>query len=902
MVKFQDVKGLTDSQVKASLQKHGDNSLPEIETEGFFDKLKENFEDPLIKILMVALIVTGALAALGFADWLEAVGIAVAVLLATMVATYSEYKNETSFRALQEQASQVENNVFRNGNINKILVSEIVVGDYILLQPGDKIPADGKLIHGDILVDQSTLNGEQEPVSKTVAPSNYSPPDPSSLDDEHLVFRGAVVDDGEAVLIAEQIGTKTVFGKLHLAIKEGGERESPLQTKLSNLADNISTFGYVGATSIAISFLFKQFVIDQQYSMDKITSYLSLANWQIVAHDVVTAIILAVIVIVVAVPEGLPMMIAIVLSLNMRKLLKAEVLVRKLMGIETAGSLDILFVDKTGTLTRGVFEAQMFITGDGKSYKSFDQLTKGLQDVVSFTIRESASSFLDRDGKIVGGNSSDRALLSYLSSQSLVSKSDAVNEQEIGFNSQRKFSATQLKINTPLSFADGKTITLVKGTPDLVLPACNNFYNDQGKKVKLTSTDKIFEEIDIVSKRGIRVIAIATSDNRLDMEHKDLPSQLSLVGVLGIRDDIRKESKGAIEEATAAGIQVVMITGDRKETAVAVATELGLLKNNKTALTSSQLESMTDSQIQKEIKKIGLIARALPTDKSRLVNLCKELNLVVGMTGDGVNDSAALKNADVGFAMGSGSEVAKEASDIVILDDNFSSITQAVLYGRTIFKSIRKFIVFQSTVNAASMTIVFLGPFLGFDFPLTLIQLLWVNLVMDTLAAMAFGGEPALRRYMNEKPIKRDDHIITPHMWSAILINGLFIAFLCIVALLYPPVRTLFVRNGTPSEPVFLTAFFAFFIFLTNFNAFNARTPNINIFDNITGNIGFVLVVALIFAVQITFTYVGGSFLRTEGLTIHEWFLIIGASMLIIPFDTARKILMNMLIGDGSSK
>jgi len=286
----------------------------------------------------------------------------------------------------------------------------------------------------------------------------------------------------------------------------------------------------------------------------------------------------------------------------------------------------------------------------------------------------------------------------------------------------------------------------------------------------------------------------------------------------------------------------------------------------------------------------GVIARALPTDKSRLVRVCQSQNKVIGMTGDGVNDAAALKKADVGFAMGSGSEVAKEASDIVILDDNFESITNAILYGRTIFKSIRKFIVFQSTVNAASMCIVFFGPFLGFDFPLTLIQLLWVNLVMDTLAALAFGGEPALRRYMLEKPIKRDQAIISPNMWTAILINGIFIATLCICALLnYFEVRSFFVRNGKPSEEVFLTAFFAFFIFLTNFNAFNARTPSFNLFEHVTANRGFVGVVILIFVVQVVFTYLGGNILRTVGLTRNEWATVIAASSVILPFDLLRK-------------
>jgi calcium-translocating P-type ATPase len=893
MVKFQDIKGLSDKEAEASRKEFGDNSLPPIAIESFFDKLKENFEDPIIHILLIALVFTGALAFLGYADWLEAVGIAVAVFIASVVSTFSEYKNESSFRALQEQASRVKNNVFRNSSVNKIFATEIVKGDYVLLQAGDKIPADGKLIFGELSVNQAALTGEPDPVRKYVPAPKYVPKDPSDFLDEYLCFRGSVVDDGEGVLLVDTVGINTFYGKLHDAMREGEERESPLKVKLSDLADNISTFGYIGASSIAVSFLFKQFVLDQGYSMERIMSYLSLANWQVALHDVVTAVILAVIVIVVAVPEGLPMMIAIVLSLNMRKLLNSKVLVRKLMGIETAGSIDILFVDKTGTLTKGVFEPQLFIIGDGTGYKTFDLLPQGLRDVLSFALRESTSAVISKDGKPVGGNASDRALLGYLKPELLAAKANAEVQKEILFTSQRKFSATQLKLgkNIP-GFESATSITLVKGAPDLLLPNCTQYYSDQGKPEKLSNSNAVVEKINEVSKKGVRVIAIATSSAPLGDQ---LPKSLTLVGIIGIMDEIRTESKSALDLARRAGIQIVMITGDRKETAVSVAEDLNLLKN-KTVLTSTQLASLSDEQLKDQIRSIGVIARALPTDKSRLVKVCQELNLVVGMTGDGVNDSAALMNADVGFAMGSGSEVAKEASDIVILDDNFNSITQAVLYGRTIFKSIRKFIVFQSTVNCASMTIVFLGPFLGFDFPLTLIQLLWVNLVMDTLAALAFGGEPALLRYMDEKPIPRDEHIITKNMWSSIIINGLFIAFLCIAALLYQPLRLFFVRDGIPSEKVFLTAFFCFFIFLTNFNAFNARTPKINIFDHITGNVGFVGVVALIFGVQILFTYLGGNFLRTEGLTPNEWMLVIGASALIIPFDMVRKTVMKSFL------
>eukprot|EP01117_Protostelium_nocturnum_P018741 TRINITY_DN78_c1_g1_i2.p1 TRINITY_DN78_c1_g1~~TRINITY_DN78_c1_g1_i2.p1 ORF type:complete len:797 (+),score=308.60 TRINITY_DN78_c1_g1_i2:975-3365(+) len=776
--------------------------------------------------------------------------------------------------------------------------------DQIFLQAGDKIPADGELSHGDLHVNQVTLTGERDSVQKKVPSLGFVPEDKSNFFDENLCFRGTVIDDGEAILKVHSIGSKTFYGQLHDELKDVEDRESPLQGKLSDLADGVANFAYVGASLIAVSFMFKQIVLDNNYELSKILEYLTYSNWQVALHDIVTSVILAIIVIVVAVPEGLPMMIAIVLSLNMRKLLKAKVLVRKLLGIETAGSLNILFVDKTGTLTKGVFTPTSFISGAPHNFQSFLEIPSVLRSVLAFSIRESTSAFIGEQGP-VGGNASDRALLQFLASHSptpvtneyLREDTECHTKNEILFNSERKFSSIQLTLskdypNYLKSITKNNTITIVKGAPDIILNHCATFLNGDGKVERNLNVEALNNRLNEESKKGIRVIAIAVTESEIK-EDQSIPSALTLVGVMGIEDEIRRESGPAIETAKRAGIQVVMITGDRKETATAVASQLGLLSDGKTVITSQQLQSLSEEKLQEMVSTIGVISRALPTDKSRLVRACQKLGLVVGMTGDGVNDSAALQQADVGFAMGSGSEVAKEASDIVIMDDNFESITRAVLFGRTVFKSIRKFIVFQSTVNCASLLIVFLGPFFGFDFPLTLIQLLWVNLVMDTLAAMAFGGEPALERYMTEeKPIKRDEAIISVQMWSSILINGFFIAVMCVIALLWPPVRELFVRNGKPDEAVFLTAFFAFFIFLTNFNAFNARTHKINIFDHIFGNSGFVWVVLIIFVVQITFTYVGGNVLRTVGLTFHEWITVIAASSVIIPFDLGRKLLL----------
>jgi calcium-translocating P-type ATPase len=909
--------GLTDAEVEASRKEHGSNGLPPPETETFWDKLMENFDDPLIKILLVALVITVGLAVAGYAEWFEGVGIAVAVFLATFVATYSEYKNESSFQQLQEEASRVQNRVFRNGDLIQVTVGDIVVGDHILLQPGDKVPVDGRLLEGHLWVVQQALTGEPLPMNKMAAPKGYQPEE-ADFSDRYLVFRESIVNDGEAILVAESVGTETKYGKMAEELAENEERESPLQVKLTRLADNISTIGYAGAILIAFSFMFKQIVMDQGYDLPRIIDYLK--NWQLALKDSVTALILSIIIIVVAVPEGLPMMIAIVLSLNMRKLLKAKVLVRKLLGIETAGSLNVLFVDKTGTLTKGVLDARQFVSGTMEQYHNVADIPAPLKSILEFSVHFSTASHITNDGDLVGGNATDRAFLGFVGKTAqTVLKDNIHREKEILFSSARKFSASTLRVDAqtaagffPFHGYKGKgdmTVTLIKGAPEMIIPKCRSVYSSAGAPVNFENAQDMEAEVTNLSCRGIRVVALATSGTVMDEMDPTLPNDMTLIGVIGILDEVRPQSKDALALVREAGVQVIMITGDREETAVAIASELNMLPefavappttsskkaaklmgtSNNAVINSTDLRKMKDEEVLAILPDLRVVARAYPTDKSRLVKLAQKMNMVVGMTGDGVNDASALKKADVGFAMGSGTEVAKEASDIVIMDDNFFSIAMAILYGRTIFKSIRKFIVFQSTINAASTLIVFLGPFLGFDFPLTLIQLLWVNLVMDTLAALAFGGEPALDRYMQEKPIRRDESIISPEMWSSILINGIFVAIMSLKFLMTPDIAALFVRNGKPADDVFLTAFFSFFIFINVINALNVRTPKLNLLDHITANTGFVGVLVLIFIVQITFSYVGGRILRTVPLLPNEWLLVVGFAFAIIPFDLLRK-------------
>ena len=445
----------------------------------------------------------------------------------------------------------------------------------------------------------------------------------------------------------------------------------------------------------------------------------------------------------------------------------------------------------------------------------------------------------------------------------------------------------------------------MKGAPEKIISRCKYYFDEEGNKQEFTNGQAIEDKINELAGRAIRVLGLAVADEALGED--SLPEgNWTLIGILGIRDEVRPESVTAIAEVHQAGVQVVMITGDRKDTAVAIAKEANLLTSDTdVVLTSDELQKMSDDEIKKVLPDIRVIARALPTDKSRLVRIAQEMELVVGMTGDGVNDSPALKKADVGFAMGGGTEVAKEASDIVILDDNFNSIDKAILYGRTIFNSIRKFIVFQLTINVAAVLISFVCPLFGINEPLTVIQILWVNLVMDTLAALAFGGEPALKRFMKEKPKKRSESIVSKKMWSSIITGSLWMFILGFLMLTFSPLQSIFVEGlegvGTFNPADFSsgdrylelgTAYFAFFIFSAVFNAFNARTDKANLFENIGGNKGFLKVLGIIAVVQIAMTYLGGAVLRCHGLDFVEWLVVLVMAASIIPVDLIRKAIM----------
>lgn len=881
--------GLNNLGVEKSRTQHGSNKLTQKESESFWQKYIGNFkEDPIMKILLLALIINVVFVFFGKSQWYESFGIALAVLLASFVGTWSEFSNESAFQKLQEEASRILCKVYRNGVVNEIVIDDIVVGDYIILQTGDMVPADCIIIEGSLKVDQSTLNGESKAANKIVMPENKVQDEVAAtteLFSEYHLFRGTVVVSGEAIVVAQKVGDNSIYGKLAQELNTE-ERDSPLKVKLSMLADGISKFGYIGSFLIAVAFMFKRIVIDNGMDTTRVLNYMKDISNPI--NDLVNAVILAVIIIVMAVPEGLPMMVAMVLSQNMKKMLKDNVLVRKLVGIETAGSLNILFSDKTGTITKGQLEVIEFITGEGKSINKYDDIEDELKKLLNLSLIHNSNAIVadcDNSGvfSIIGGNATERAVLGFINHN--VEENYIVERvEELQFSSENKYSATQVK--------GDYNLTLIKGAPEKILNKCKYYYDEKGQKkilLKLNELDHIMTQM---AERSIRILAVAISEEPLgdNNEFKDL----TLVGLIGIRDDVRTEAVLAISEVEKAGVQVVMVTGDRKETAVAIAREAGLIKSSEDLIyTSEELNRLSDEELKKKLPHIKVIARALPMDKSRLVRVAQELNLVVGMTGDGVNDAPALKNADVGFAMGSGTEVAKEAGDIVILDDNFNSIAKAVLYGRTIFNSIRKFIMFQLSINVSAVAISLIGPFIGIDKPLSITQILWVNLVMDTLAALAFGGEPALIKYMREKPKRRDESLISNSMWITILTSGIYVAAASIFILKSDYIASFFRGSGKGIEsPYLLTGYFAFFIIVSVFNGFGIRSESVNIFDNISKNPGFLRIMGLVLAIQIVMTYLGGEILRTKGLIMQEWLVVLIAAVIIIPINMLRKLIV----------
>ena len=879
--------GLTETEVARSRAEHGDNSLTRGKRKSFFRQFVSNLGDPVIKILIGALILN-VLFTFRDADWLETVGIALSVLLATLISTASEYGSAAAFERLDAECGRQRCRVRRGGTVSEIDIREVVVGDVVLVGAGEQIAADGYLICGAIACDQSAMTGESREVYKT--PRREGQGEDTTPSSTYFCLRGCSVLSGEGEIEVASVGDKTFLGGISREIQTE-TRESPLKIRLGKLAKQISVVGYVAAALVALVYLFNTFFVDSAFDADVIRY--KLTSFDFLFAHLFHALTLGLTVIVVAVPEGLPMMIAVVLSSNIKRMVRDNVLVRKPVGLESAGSMNILFTDKTGTLTEGKLSVGQIFLGDGSEIGGVEALsgTAWHSDFLLSAVGNTTSTAGYSSGKYtaVGGNSTDRAILDFV-----IRREKRLPEPEmirnLPFDSEKKLSAALLR-------QGGRRRLFVKGAPERLMPYVRSYLDKNGERHGF-SPEKFGRLCSTLTASGKRVLMIAESESDyMDarFERGEL-GDLRLICLITLEDKIRREAARSVASLRGAGIHVVMITGDNKDTARYIASKCGIIGGDAdVVLSGGELSHLSDSQLKELLPRLAVVARALPADKSRLVRISQELELVVGMTGDGVNDAPALKRADVGFAMGSGTQVAKEAGDVIILDNDLASIVKSVLYGRNIFKSIRKFITLQLMMNFCAVGVSMICPFLGYEAPVTVVQMLWINIIMDTLGGLAFAGEPALASCMQEKPKRRDQPILNGYMIYQIAFGGGFTVALCIAFLKIPEIASRFRLSG--DNIYLLTAFFALFIFASVFNCFCARTDRIKLLANITKNRAFIGIMAAVLIIQIVFVYLGGAVLRTAPLTAAELGMTLLLSLLVFPADLLRKLIWRAIFG-----
>lgn len=845
--------GLTDEEVIKSRNKYGSNEIKKTNNNSFLKLLLESLGDPMIKILLIVLGIKVVFLFAEF-DWFETLGILIAIFIASLISTVSEYGSNKAFQKLLENNNKKMVKVKRNGKICLVSINDIVVSDIVYLSNGDYIPADGEIVDGSILIDESSINGESRETYK----------DSKLSGDKKKVYKGTIVTGGECIVKISSVGVNTLFGKIAKEVQEKSS-DSPLRIRLKHLAGIISKIGYVGAFLVFFSYLFSSVVIANNFNLNLIIKCVS--NIPLMIDYIIYALTLAVTIIIVSVPEGLPMMVALVLSTNMKKMIKKNILVKKMVGIETAGSLNILLTDKTGTLTNGKLSVYGIVNYQDKLFNNDVELYKypKYYNIVGNSIVLNNDAIVS-DNKIINGNSTDKALISFMS---YISDEKIIKKE--AFDSNKKYSLVETN-----------NYIYYKGAPEVLIPKCKYYLNNDIEDSHI-DFDYLNKNIAKYMHKGYRVISLCYKNKS--------NNNIVYVGSVLLKDEIRKDAKDGIELIRSSGVKMIVVTGDSLDTALFISKELNLLSADDIYLTSSDLSLMSDDEIKSKINKIKVVARAKPHDKSRLVKIIKEMNLVVGMTGDGINDAAALKKCDVGFAMGSGTDVAKEASDIVILDDNINSISMAILFGRTIFKNIRKFIIFQLTMNICAMSLSIIGPFIGISTPVTVMQMLWINMIMDTLAGLAFAYEEPLLSYMNEKPKSKNEPIINKYMYEEIVFTGLYSSLLCILFLKTPFVKSL-IRYDV-NDKYFLTAFFALFVFMGIFNAFNTRTNKYNLFYRIRKNKVFLIIFLLVAIIQVYFIYYAGSIFRTYGLNLKELLIVLGLAFTVVPVDLFRKFIFN---------
>lgn len=842
---YSNLRGLTDSEVSKSRQEHGENTLTPPKRTPLWKLYLDKYKDPIIKILLVAAVISLALACIN-GEFIESVGIILAIVLATTIGFWFEMDAAKKFNVLTALGEESPVKVRRDGKVVEVARKDIVVGDVVIIEVGDEIPADGTLIEStDLQIDESSLTGEPI-ITKHADPEKN---DTEATYASSKVLRSTMVMNGRGTYQVTEVGDATEIGKVSRASTEITAVKTPLNLQLDKLAKLISKFGIGISVAAFIIFLTRDIVLDSE-GIWASTDYLRMAE------TVLQYFMMAVTLIVMAVPEGMPMAVTLSLALNMRRMLKNNNLVRKLHACETMGAVTVICTDKTGTLTQNKMQV-----ADMKQYDADDALFRS-------AIALNTTAHLDEEGGKGIGNPTEVALLLWLEKNGVdyrALRKDEDIEAQLPFSTERKYMATIGKIG-------GKRILMVKGAPEIVASFCD---------IAPEARQEIGDRLRGYQNQAMRTLAFAyrvlADGEQADMAAVAAGPKLTFQAVTAISDPIRLDVPDAVKQCVSAGINVKIVTGDTSATAIEIARQIGIWNAETPAeaqITGPDFAALSDDEAYQRVAKLRVMSRARPTDKQRLVNLLQKRGEVVAVTGDGTNDAPALNHAHVGLSLGSGTSVAKEASDMTLLDDSFGSIVNAVMWGRSLYRNIQRFLYFQLIVNVTALLLVLGGSVIGTELPLTVTQILWVNLIMDTFAALALASLPPSREVMKDKPRKQSDFIITRGMAQGIIIIGLAFFAVLFAFLIHCN------QSAGDLHVHELSIFFTTFVMLQFWNLFNAKSfgSNHSAFHAFTHDNGLLLVLAIILGGQWLIVTFGGKMFRTDPLSLQEWLVIIAAT------------------------
>lgn len=880
--------GLTDEEVLQSREKHGTNLLTPPKRPSVWKLYLEKFEDPVVRVLLFAAILSFVISVIEN-EYAETIGIIAAILLATGIGFYFEYDAGRKFDLLNAVNEETQVKVIRNGRVQEIARKNVVVGDIVVLETGEEIPADGELLEAiSLQVNESNLTGEPV-VDKTVVEADF---DHEATYASNRVMRGTTVVDGHGTMRVLAVGDETEIGKVARQSTEQNVEPTPLNIQLTKLADLIGKIGFTVAGLAFAVFFVKDVLLHYEFS-----SFHTFADWLPALKAVLQYFMMAVTLIVVAVPEGLPMSVTLSLALNMRRMLSTNNLVRKMHACETMGAITVICTDKTGTLTQNlmqVHESGFYALKNGGQIGGDD-----VSKLVAEGISANSTAFLEEAAETEKpkgvGNPTEVALLLWLNGQHcdyLALREGAEVVSQLTFSTERKFMATLVR-----SAAIGKKVLYVKGAPEIVLGKCRDVVLDGSRVDAGEYRPTVERQLSGYQSQAMRTLGFAfkiveDTDMR-DCTELAADGDLSFLGVVAISDPIRQDVPAAVAKCQSAGIDIKIVTGDTPGTATEIARQIGLWKPEDTErnrITGVAFAELSDEEALDRVTDLKIMSRARPTDKQRLVQLLQRKGAVVAVTGDGTNDAPALNHAQVGLSMGTGTSVAKEASDITLLDDSFNSIGTAVMWGRSLYKNIQRFIVFQLTINFVALLIVLLGSLVGTELPLTVTQMLWVNLIMDTFAALALASIPPSEAVMKERPRSSNDFIISRAMRSYILgVGSLFLVLL--MGMLYCFHHA---EGGMTAER--LTIFFTFFVMLQFWNLFNARVfgTTDSAFKGLSKSYGMELVVFAILVGQFLIVQFGGAVFRTVPLDLPTWGIIIASTSLVLWIGEAIRFIRRL--------